>query len=230
MQSLSDLPSKYLVSLNYYEYFLLAVIPLTDNEHRILPVQFALDPGHQIEWGRDENNPNVLGTLDLTESEKLVLLKEYLDVVQVPLPACFLDPPGAGHHHQDCDLTSPDSGDSASLRGCDQCEVTSQSSQDTPASSQHTKSKTAKQLSSVVRQFGSIGKTVSKRIKKNFGSITRLARTGSFRGGRGQQVSQTTRLESCRIVSGHQDHILASMIHTQKCLPYLQVKTFHVNT
>ena len=99
-----------------------------------------------------------------------------------------------------------------------------QFSQDTPPSSQHTKSKTAKQLSSVVRQFGSIGKTVSKRIKKNFGSITRLARTGSFRGGRGQQVSQTTRLESCRIVSGHKDHILASMIHTQKCLPYRQVQ------
>ena len=68
------------------------MIPLTDNEHRILPVQFALDPGHQIEWGRDENNPNVLGTLDLTESEKLVLLKEYLDVVQVPLPPVFLIP------------------------------------------------------------------------------------------------------------------------------------------
>ena len=192
------------------------MIPLTDNEHRILPVQFALDPGHQIDWGRDENNPNILGTLDLTESEKLVLLKEYLDVVQVPLPACFLDPPGPGH--QDCELTSPDSGDSASLRGCDQCEVTSQSSQEAPAN----KSKTAKQLSSVVKHFGSIGKTVSKRIKKNFGSITRLARTGSFRGGRGQPVSQTTRLESCKIVSGHQDHILASMIHTQKCLPYLQ--------
>ena len=186
---------------------------MTDNEHSILPVQFALDPGHQIEWGRDENNPNILGTLNLTESEKLVLLKEYLDVVQVPLPACFLDPPATGHPDIE-GVTSPDSWD------CDQCEVTSQSSQETPSS----KSKTAKQLSSVVRQFGSIGKTVSKRIKKNFGSITRLARTGSFKGGRGQTVSQTTRLDSCRIVSGHQDHILASMIHTQKCLPYLQVK------
>ena len=194
------------------------MIPLTDNEHSILPVQFAFDPGHQIEWGRDENNPNFLGTLALTESEKLALLKEYLDVVQVPLPACFLDPPAAGL--QACDLSSPDSGD------WEQCEVTSQSSQEMPASgAQHSKSKTGKQLSSVVRQFGSIGKTVSKRIKKNFGSITRLARTGSFKGVRGQQVSQTTRLESCRIVSGHKDHILASMIHTQKCLPYLQVQT-----
>ena len=182
------------------------MIPLTDSEHSILPVQFALDPGLQIEWGRDENNPNILGTLDLTQSEKLVLLKEYLDVVQVPLPACFLD----------LELASPDSVDSASLRDC---EVTSVSSQGTAA----TKSRTAKQLSSVVKQFGSIGKTVSKRIRKNFGSITKLARTGSFKGGRGQAVSQTTRLGSCRIVAGDQDHILAAMIHTQKCLPYLQV-------
>ena len=35
-------------------------------------------------------------------------------------------------------------------------------------------------------------------------------------------VSQTTRLESARIVGGHQDYILAAMIHTQKCLPYLE--------
>ena len=87
-----------------------AVIPLTDSEHAVLPVQFALDPGPQVDWARDENNPNMLTTLQLADQEKLVLLKvdmsvhvwclhnivccdqEYLDVVQVPLPSCFLDP------------------------------------------------------------------------------------------------------------------------------------------
>lgn len=190
------------------------MIPLTDSEHSILPVQFALDPGNQIDWGRDENNPNILNTLDLTQSEKLVLLKEYLDVVQVPLPACFLDTPADGH----LDLVSPDSLDSASLRDC---EVTSQSSQDTNHSGK-SRTTTKQQLQSVVKQFGSIGKTVGKKIKKNLGSITRLARTGSFKGSRTRMVSQTTRLESVRIVGGHQDHILAAMIHTQKCLPYLK--------
>ena len=194
MQSVSSLPT---------------VIPLTDSEHSVLTVQFALDPGHQIDWGRDENNPNILNTLELTESEKLVLLREYLDMVQVPLPACFLDP---AVQSSSSDLVmSPDSVD---------CEVSSQTSQ--TDISLHSKSKTAKQLQSVVKQFGSIGKTVSKKIRKNFGSITRLARSGSFKGSRSRPVSQTTRLESCRIVAGHQDHILAAMIHTQKCLPYLQ--------
>ena len=191
MQSVSSLPT---------------VIPLTDNEHSILTVQFALDPGHQIDWGRDENNPNILDTFNLTESEKLVLLREYLDLVQVPLPACFLDPAV-----QSAEMVSPEPGD---------CEVSSQTSQ--TDISLHGKSRTAKQLQSVVKQFGSIGKTVSKKIRKNFGSITRLARSGSFKGSRSRPVSQTTRLESCRIVAGHQDHILAAMIHTQKCLPYLQ--------
>ena len=191
-----------------------SVIPLTDNDHSVLTVQFALDPGKQIDWGRDENNPNILNTLELTESEKLVLLREYLDVVQVPLPACFLDP--AAIQSSESDLMSPSSQDSAD------CEVSSQNSQTDISHGSQGRSKTAKQLSSVVKQFGSIGKTVSKKIRKNLGSITRLARSGSFKGSRSRPVSQTTRLDSCRIVGGQQDHILAAMIHTGKCLPYLQ--------
>ena len=183
---------------------------MTDSNHTILPIQFSVDPGFQIDWGQDENNPNILNKLDLHDSDKLGLLKEFLDVVQVPLPACFLDP-----SYPDLDLTSPDSIDSCSLKDL---EVASQTSQDLQAP----KSKTAKQIQSVAKQFGSIGKTVSKKIKKNFGNITRLARTGSFKGLRGRPVSQTTRLQTCRIVGGQQDHILAAMLHTQKCLPYLQ--------
>merc|ERR1719477_175438 len=185
------------------------VIPVTDSNHAILPIQFSLDPGFQIDWGQDENNPNILNKLDLQDSDKLGLLKEFLDVVQVPLPACFLDP------YSELDLTSPESIESCSLKDVD---ISSQHSQDLHPQ----KSKTAKQIQSVAKQFGSIGKTVSKKIKKNFGNITRLARTGSFRGLRSRPVSQTTRLQSCRIVGGQQDHILAAMLHTQKCLPYLQ--------
>ena len=57
-----------------------AVIPLTDSEHAVLPVQFALDPGPQVDWGRDENNPNMLTTLQLADQEKLVLLKVDMSV------------------------------------------------------------------------------------------------------------------------------------------------------
>ena len=59
-------------------------------------------------------------------------------------------------------------------------------------------------------------------FRKNLGTITRLARTGSFKGMRKEmrRVSQTTRLPGTRIVGGNQDHILAALIETQHSLPY----------
>ena len=69
---------------------------------------------------RSEQNPSMLAQLALQEGEALVLLKEYLDLVQVrgvsfdffsspdqvPLPSCFLD----------VELVSPGSQDSGSVR------------------------------------------------------------------------------------------------------------------
>lgn len=36
--------------------FLPAVIPLTDSEHKLLALHFAVDPGRDWEWGRDDND------------------------------------------------------------------------------------------------------------------------------------------------------------------------------
>lgn len=33
-----------------------AVIPLTDSEHKLLPLHFAVDPGKGWEWGKDDND------------------------------------------------------------------------------------------------------------------------------------------------------------------------------
>lgn len=33
-----------------------AVIPLTDPEHKLLPLHFAVDPGKSWEWGRDDSD------------------------------------------------------------------------------------------------------------------------------------------------------------------------------
>lgn len=32
------------------------VIPLTDSEHKMLPLHFAVDPGKEWEWGKDDAN------------------------------------------------------------------------------------------------------------------------------------------------------------------------------
>ncbi|KFM78355.1 OTU domain-containing protein 7B, partial [Stegodyphus mimosarum] len=85
------------------------------------------------------------------------------------------------------------------------------------------RSKASRQLQSVAKQFGSIGRTMSKKIKKNFGSFTR--RAGSFRGTpesksvdslKNKKVKDpalSIRLSASGIV-GTPDSIIAAVIHT----------------
>lgn len=35
---------------------LAVVIPLTDSEHKMLPLHFAVDPGKDWEWGKDDTD------------------------------------------------------------------------------------------------------------------------------------------------------------------------------
>ena len=42
-----------------------------------------MDPGADLDWGRTEQNPAMLAQLQLQEGERLGLLREYLDLVQV---------------------------------------------------------------------------------------------------------------------------------------------------
>jgi hypothetical protein len=62
------------------------VIPVTDSDHELLPIQFSVDPGEQFVWGRDENNPHLVSKLTVTNQDKLGLLREYLDIVNVSIP------------------------------------------------------------------------------------------------------------------------------------------------
>lgn len=32
------------------------MIPLTDSEHKLLPLHFAVDPGKDWEWGKDDGD------------------------------------------------------------------------------------------------------------------------------------------------------------------------------
>lgn len=32
------------------------VIPLTDSDHKMLPLHFAVDPGEDWEWGKDDSD------------------------------------------------------------------------------------------------------------------------------------------------------------------------------
>ncbi|KAL4646788.1 OTU domain-containing protein 7B-like isoform X1 [Arapaima gigas] len=100
-----------------------AVIPLTDSEHNMLPIHFAVDPGEQ--WKSDTEDPESkhcfslpLSSVTLSLEAKLQLLHSYLNVIwlplshqeqQVSLAATEFTSPSAGLEDQEKDA-KPSSG------------------------------------------------------------------------------------------------------------------------
>lgn len=205
-------------------FIILAAIPLIDPDHKLLPIQFAVDPGIEVRWGQDENDPTIISKLTLTDKDKLGLLNEYLDVIDLPIygipkqDSLDFQEEDSMSNSTDIDRSSAagsfDSDDSMMDRG------SSNSSPGGLLSLQ--RSKATRQLQSVAKQFGSIGRTMSKKIKKNFGSFTRRA---SFRGTpesksvdslknkKLKDPSLSIRLSASGIV-GPPDNIIAAVIHT----------------
>ncbi|XP_039607177.1 OTU domain-containing protein 7B isoform X1 [Polypterus senegalus] len=94
-----------------------AVIPLTDSEHKLLPVHFAVDPGRDWEWGKDDCNTSRLASVQLSLEAKLSLLHSYMTVMFLPLPceaqqAPLAQPESPTASAGDENRTPPDSGES----------------------------------------------------------------------------------------------------------------------
>ena len=53
-----------------------AVIPLTDSEHKLLPVHFAVDPGKEWQWGKDDSDNVKLARLVIGKSGAFLCLDE----------------------------------------------------------------------------------------------------------------------------------------------------------
>lgn len=170
-----------------------ALIPLIDIDNVLLPIQFCIDPGEDFDWHEYDGQE---GNWALTDREHVALLKEYLNVIH----ATQL---GASPEEEICDdLTDEEYdrriGDAEfELVKNDEIQQTNggsvsgqQHSTGTTAATANGKSKAAKQLQSVAKQFGSIGKSMSKKIKKNIGSITKIGSNSS--GGGGSNGSGTT--------------------------------------
>ncbi len=143
-----------------------SLIPLVDYENVFLPIQFCIDPGDHFDWRNYDGNE---GNWGLTDREHIALLKEYLDIV-------WPSPLGSPDDEIFEDLT-----DDEYERRIGEAEIGL--TDDQHANGANGKSKAAKQLQSVAKQFGSIGKSMSKKIKKNIGSITKIgASKGSKKG------------------------------------------------
>ncbi|XP_055385837.1 OTU domain-containing protein 7B-like [Condylostylus longicornis] len=144
-----------------------ALIPLVDYENVLLPVQFCIDPGENFNWTEYDGAE---GNWALSEREQMALLKEYLDIVYAT------------------NSTTPDEDVFEDLTDDEyekkfvESEIVIPQQQHHPSNQYNlvadephqSKSKAAKQLQSVAKQFGSIGKSMSKKIKKNIGSITKI--------------------------------------------------------
>lgn len=136
------------------------LIPLIDYENVLLPIQFCIDPGANFDW---KSYDGTEGNWALTDREHIALLKEYLDIV-------YATPLGSPEEEISVDLVDEE---------YDKRIIEGELGFGDDTIPNNGKSKAAKQLQSVAKQFGSIGKTMSKKIKKNIGSITKIGSNNS---------------------------------------------------
>lgn len=200
----------------------LAAIPVTDPDNKLLSLQFAVDPGEEVKWGQDDDDNWVIARLTLTDKEKLILLNEYLDIRNVPVECEDVCCPN--------DIYEKMNGVAVDVKKQDDIYESDESSAGTGISctgGKHHKSKAARQLQTVAKQFGSIGKSVSKKLK-NIGNIAR--RGNSFKG-ESETYKQTSEgLKSKRTLSGlpmisdsattngnfNPHQVIIAMLHTEK--------------
>ncbi|XP_022256833.1 OTU domain-containing protein 7B-like isoform X2 [Limulus polyphemus] len=152
-----------------------AVIPLTDSHYTLLPIQFAVDPGVEVKWGSDENDPWIISKFTLTDKDKVTLLSMYLDIIDIPLSLVQVQ---SQHEQKQTESANVINGfcedNQKPPYGSSESDDTLTDSSSN--SSQH-KVKAAKHLQTVAKQ---LGRSMSKKFKKNFGGISR--KSGSFKG------------------------------------------------
>lgn len=149
-----------------------ALIPLIDNENILIPIQYPIDPGDNFDWSNYDGRE---GSWALTEVEHIALLKEYLEV-NYASPAISPDDEIYNSNESDEEYDRKILDIAINLNNEENNFLAGSSSPECDSS------KSKSKLQSVAKQFGSIGRSMSKKIKKNIGSITKLGKSsGSTR-------------------------------------------------
>lgn len=152
-----------LVAMDSKEDFPPSLIPLVDYENKLLPIQFCIDPGAGFDWRTYDGSDN---SWTLSEKEHVALLKEYMEVSYAPNPS---SPDDEIYE----DYWTDEETDVRKQFTDAEVVMSDQEGDATPKSDGKERSnKATRQLQSVAKQFGSIGKNMSKKIKKNFENIT----------------------------------------------------------
>ncbi|XP_075391727.1 OTU domain-containing protein 7A isoform X2 [Tenrec ecaudatus] len=152
-----------------------AVIPLTDSEHKLLPLHFAVDPGKDWEWGKDDNDNARLAQLILSLEAKLNLLHSYMNVTWIRIPSETRAPlaqPESPTASAGEDVQSlADSLDSDRDSVCSNSDSNHGKNGKDKDKEKQRKEKEKTRADSVANKLGSFSKTLGIKLKKNMGGL-----------------------------------------------------------
>ncbi|XP_028632525.1 OTU domain-containing protein 7A [Grammomys surdaster] len=182
-----------------------AVIPLTDSEHKLLPLHFAVDPGKDWEWGKDDNDNARLANLILSLEAKLNLLHSYMNVTWIRIPSETRAP-----------LAQPESPTASAGEDVQSLAESLDSDRDSVCSNSNSnngkngkdkekekqrKDKDKTRADSVANKLGSFSKTLGIKLKKNMGGLGglvhgKMGRANSANGKNGDSAERSKEKKS----------------------------------
>ncbi|XP_027811688.2 OTU domain-containing protein 7A [Marmota monax] len=177
-----------------------AVIPLTDSEHKLLPLHFAVDPGKDWEWGKDDNDNARLAHLILSLEAKLNLLHSYMNVTWIRIPSETRAPlaqPESPTASAGEDVQSlADSLDSDRDSVCSNSNSNNGKNGKDKDKEKQRKEKDKTRADSVANKLGSFSKTLGIKLKKNMGGLGglvhgKMGRANSSNGKNGDTAERT---------------------------------------
>uniref|UniRef100_A0A4W4DQT0 ubiquitinyl hydrolase 1 n=1 Tax=Electrophorus electricus TaxID=8005 RepID=A0A4W4DQT0_ELEEL len=176
-----------------------AVIPLTDSEHKLLALHFAVDPGRDWEWGRGDNDNTKMANLILSLEAKLNLLHSYMNVTWIRIPSETRAPlaqPESPTASAGEDVQSlAESMDSDRESVCSNSNVNNGKSSKEKDKEKQRKDKEKARADSVANKLGSFSKTLGIKLKKNMGGLGGLVHS---------KISKSTTTNGRAVENGEQ--------------------------
>uniref|UniRef100_A0A671U243 ubiquitinyl hydrolase 1 n=1 Tax=Sparus aurata TaxID=8175 RepID=A0A671U243_SPAAU len=194
-----------------------AVIPLTDSEHKLLALHFAVDPGRDWEWGRDDNDNTKLANLILSLEAKLNLLHNYMNVTWIRIPSETRAPlaqpesPTASAGEDVQSLAESMDSDRESV-GSNSNVNSGKPSKEKDKDKQR-KDKDKSRADSVANKLGSFSKTLGIKLKKNMGGLGGLVhgkmnKSNSGSGRNGENGGEKTKKKESKANKGSKEEVL----------------------
>uniref|UniRef100_A0A3B5AN00 ubiquitinyl hydrolase 1 n=1 Tax=Stegastes partitus TaxID=144197 RepID=A0A3B5AN00_9TELE len=191
-----------------------AVIPLTDSEHKLLALHFAVDPGRDWEWGRDDNDNTKLAKYEISITASIKMLHDMLRCLQfcvsvfVQAPLAQPESPTASAGEDVQSLAESMDSDRESV-GSNSNVNTGKPSKEKDKDKQR-KDKDKSRADSVANKLGSFSKTLGIKLKKNMGGLGGLVhgkmnKSNSGSGRSGENGGEKTKKKESKATKGSKE-------------------------